>query len=104
MAMSKSRDLHLTSYTVTARCGRTRLKMAATGQEMRGRSSAEFVDDTILEAFVPAASRVNVQELLEAWDGEVLEDKNTIVPFIEQRQFLLLGSYRSDITSDNTCS
>lgn len=65
--------------------------MAAAGQETRGRTSSEFVDDTILEAFVPAASSVNVQELLGAWDGEVLEDKNTIVPFIEQRQFLLLG-------------
>jgi hypothetical protein len=66
--------------------------MAASGQDARGRTSSEFVDETILEAFVPAASQVNVQELLEAWDGEVLEDKNTIVPFIEQRQFLLLGS------------
>ena len=65
--------------------------MAAAGQDTRGRTSSEFVDDTILEAFVPAASQVNVQELLEAWDGEVLEDKNTIVPFIEQRPFLLLG-------------
>jgi hypothetical protein len=66
--------------------------MAAAGQETRGRASSDFVDDTILEAFVPAASQVNVQELLEAWDGEVLEDKNTIVPFIEQRPFLLLGT------------
>jgi hypothetical protein len=66
--------------------------MATEAQVTRGRSnSLEFVDDTILEAFVPAASQVNVQELLEAWDGEFLEDKNTIVPFIEQRQFLLLG-------------
>jgi hypothetical protein len=65
--------------------------MAAAGQEVRDRTSSEFVDDTTLEAFVPAASQVNVQELLEAWDGDILEDKNTIVPFIEQRQFLLLG-------------
>jgi hypothetical protein len=66
--------------------------MATAGQDVRGRTSSDFVDETILEAFVPAASQVNVQELLEAWDGEVLEDKNTIVPFIEQRQFLLLGT------------
>lgn len=67
--------------------------MAAAGQDVRGRTSSDFVDDTILEAFVPAASEVNVQELLETWDGEMLENKNTIVPFIEQRQFLLLGRY-----------
>ncbi|KIW01311.1 uncharacterized protein PV09_07347 [Verruconis gallopava] len=64
--------------------------MAAADQDSRSRTSSDFVDDTILEAFVPAASQVNVQELLETWDGEILEDKNTIVPFIEQRQFLLL--------------
>lgn len=74
--------------------------MAAAGLEVRARTSSEFVDDTILEAFVPAASTVNVQELLEAWDGEILEDKNTIVPFIEQRQFLLLGRFQLNCFRD----
>lgn len=66
--------------------------MAAAGQADLGRSSSEFISDAIIEACVPAASQINVQELLEAWDGEVLEDKNTVVPFITQRQFLLLGT------------
>jgi len=65
--------------------------MAAAGQEDPARTSSEFVNDTILEAFVPSASQVNLDELLGSWDGDIPEDSNSIVPFIEQRQFLLLG-------------
>ncbi|KAF2431100.1 hypothetical protein EJ08DRAFT_632809 [Tothia fuscella] len=64
--------------------------MTTAGQNARSRASTEFVDDTILEAFVPSASQVNLQELLEAWDGDIPENRNSIVPFIEQRQFLLV--------------
>jgi hypothetical protein len=69
--------------------------MAAAAQETRSRTSTEFIEDTILEAFVPSASKVNLHELLESWDGDIPEDSNSIVPFIEQRQFLLLGEYFS---------
>jgi hypothetical protein len=65
--------------------------MPTTGQEAHGRTSSDFIDDTILESFVPSASQVNLHELLEAWDGDIPEDSTSIVPFIEQRQFLLLG-------------
>jgi hypothetical protein len=57
----------------------------------RVRTSTEFIEDTVLEAFIPSASQLNIQNLLENWDGEVPEDSNSIVPFIEQRTFLLLG-------------
>jgi hypothetical protein len=57
----------------------------------RARTSTEFIEDTILEAFIPSASQLDIQNLLENWDGEVPEDSNSIVPFIEQRTFLLLG-------------
>lgn len=57
----------------------------------RARTSTDFIEDTILEAFIPSASQLDIQNLLENWDGEVLEDSNSIVPFIEQRTFLLLG-------------
>jgi hypothetical protein len=66
--------------------------MAAVVENVQARTSAEFAEDTILEAFVPSASQVNLQELLEAWDGEIPEESSSIVPFIEQRQFLLLGT------------
>jgi hypothetical protein len=67
--------------------------MPAADHEVRSRSSTEFIEDTIIEAFVPAASQVNLHELLESWDGDIPEDSNSIVPFIEQRQFLLLGEH-----------
>lgn len=53
--------------------------------------SDEFVEHTIVEAFVPSASEVDFQELLEAWDGEVPKGSSSIVPFVDQRQFILLG-------------
>jgi hypothetical protein len=65
--------------------------MSGADQEARSRTSTEFIEDTLLEAFVPSASQVNLHELLESWDGDIPEDSNSIVPFIEQRQFLLLG-------------
>jgi hypothetical protein len=66
--------------------------MAAAEENVQARTSSEFVDETILEAFVPSASDLDIQNLLESWDGEVPEDSNSIVPFIEQRPFLLLGT------------
>lgn len=62
-------------------------------ENTRVRTSTDFIEDTILEAFVPSASRLDIQNLLENWDGEVPEDSNSIVPFIEQRTFLLLGKF-----------
>jgi hypothetical protein len=63
------------------------------------RVSGDFVDSAILEAFVPAISNVNLQELFESWDGEFVEEGSSIVPFIEQRQFLLLGMTTAIISS-----
>jgi hypothetical protein len=57
----------------------------------RARTSTEFIEESILEAFIPSASQLDIQNLLENWDGEVPEDSNSIVPFIEQRNFLVLG-------------
>ncbi len=54
-------------------------------------SSDEFLEHAIVEAFVPSASEADLQELLEAWDGEVPTGSSSIVPFVEQRQFILLG-------------
>ncbi|TID21821.1 hypothetical protein E6O75_ATG05216 [Venturia nashicola] len=59
-------------------------------ENTRVRTSTEFIEETVLEAFVPSASRLDIQNLLENWDGEIPENSNSIVPFIEQRPFLLL--------------
>jgi hypothetical protein len=65
--------------------------MMATLEQPERRSSAEFVDAAVLEAFVPAISNANPQELFESWVGESVDEGLSIVPSIEQRQFLLLG-------------
>ncbi|RDI85515.1 hypothetical protein Vi05172_g4503 [Venturia inaequalis] len=64
----------------------------AEAEHNRVRTSTEFIEDTVLEAFVPSASTLDIQNLLENWNGEVPDDSSSIVPFIEQRHFLLLGS------------
>lgn len=53
--------------------------------------SDEFLEHSIVEAFVPSASEFDLQELLEGWDGEVPKGSSSIVPFVNQRQFILLG-------------
>jgi len=65
-------------------------------------SSDEFLDHSIIEAFVPLTSEFDLQELLEAWDGEVPKASSSIVPFVEQRQFILLGMEFSE-TRANPC-
>jgi hypothetical protein len=57
--------------------------------------SDDFLEHTIVEAFVPSASEVDLGELLEAWDGEVPKGSSSIVPFVEQRQFILLGKKKA---------
>jgi hypothetical protein len=53
----------------------------------------DFVEASVVEAFVPSASEVNLSELVEAWDGGIPEGSNSVVSFVEQRQFLLLGTH-----------
>jgi len=55
------------------------------------RTSGEFVGTSVLEVVVPAASDVDLQDQFSAWDGDIPEDSTSIVPFVEQRPFLLLG-------------
>ncbi|KAF2401219.1 hypothetical protein EJ06DRAFT_542607 [Trichodelitschia bisporula] len=64
--------------------------MTTASQRDRSPTSTDFVEDTILEAFVPSSSKVDLQGLLEEWDGEIPEESSSVVPFIDQRQFLLL--------------
>jgi hypothetical protein len=56
------------------------------------RSSGEFVESAVFEAIVPTASELDLNSLFQEWDGELANEVSSIVPFIEQRQFLLLGT------------
>ena len=51
----------------------------------------DLADSAILETVVPTDSDIDLQELFQSWDREFTAEATSIVPFIEQRQFLLLG-------------
>jgi len=66
--------------------------MATSPAEPRGRSSAEFVESSVLEAVVPASSSINLGEDLQAWDGKVEDEAGSVLPFLSQRAILILGT------------
>lgn len=54
-------------------------------------SENDFLENAIIEAFVPGDSELNFQELIESWESNGAKTSNSIVPFVEQRQLVLLG-------------
>jgi len=77
--------------------------MSSSDQAREQWSSDEFLEHAIIETFVPSASEVDLQELIEAWDGEVPKGGSSIVPFVEQRQFILLGKTVPSCTNPSEC-
>lgn len=65
--------------------------MTTSPGELNSRSSAEFVESSVLEAIVPATSDVNVEEELRSWDGAIEDEAGSVLPFLSQRTALLLG-------------
>jgi hypothetical protein len=65
--------------------------------EGRPRGSAEFVESAVLEAIAPASS-VDIEELLQSWDGSADEESSSILPFVSQRPILLFGKLRCSAT------
>ncbi|KAF2019130.1 hypothetical protein BU24DRAFT_113008 [Aaosphaeria arxii CBS 175.79] len=63
--------------------------MAAEQVEAQPRRSAEFVESSILEAVVPADTSFDVQQKLDAWDGNTADDHSSIAPFVTERQFII---------------
>ena len=66
--------------------------MATSPGEQRSRSSAEFVESSVLEAVVPASSNIDLEEELQSWDGKSEDESGSILPFLSQRNVLLLGT------------
>jgi hypothetical protein len=64
----------------------------------------DFVESGVVEVVVPSVTNVDLQDLFEAWDGEMLEDSTSMVPFIDQRQFLLLGTHDEFNFTQGCCS
>jgi hypothetical protein len=65
--------------------------MTTSPGELNSRSSAEFVESSVLEAIVPASSDVHVEDELRSWDGAVEDEAGSVLPFLSQRTVLLLG-------------
>lgn len=63
----------------------------ATDQGAPIRTSGEFIEGAILEAVIPAASSIDFEKEFKNWNGVEDEKHPSIVPFVEQRKFLLLG-------------
>ena len=66
--------------------------MAAT-TEPQPRGSAEFVESSVLEAVVPLSSDIDIEEGLSSWDKTTDDENGSILPFLSQRNVLLLGTY-----------
>jgi hypothetical protein len=65
--------------------------MATSPGELKSRSSAEFVESSVLEAIVPRDSSTDVEDGLRSWDGVIEDESGSILPFLVQRTVLLLG-------------
>jgi hypothetical protein len=54
--------------------------------------NTEFASSSVIEAFVPASPEIDLRHSFERWDGSYpTTETNSIVPWIEQRPFVLLG-------------
>lgn len=60
-------------------------------------SDDEFVEASVIEAFVPNDTNLSIKEEIKAWNGEHKEESSSLLPIVEQRQFLLLGKWSSRI-------
>ncbi|PSN72985.1 hypothetical protein BS50DRAFT_513935 [Corynespora cassiicola Philippines] len=83
--------------------------MAASPAEGQPRSSAEFVESSVLEAVVPINSFIDIKDEVSSWDGSSDEDSQSIIPFLSQRQVLLFDErvsvyvvFRTPLIEDNT--
>jgi len=65
--------------------------MATSSVEAQPRGSAEFVESSVLEAVVPASLDIDIESKLSSWVGNVKDGSGSILPFLSQRQMLLLG-------------
>jgi hypothetical protein len=72
--------------------------MSTSPGELKSRSSAEFVESSVLEAIVSAHSDINVEEELRSWDGAIEDETGSILPFLSQRNVLLLGTLTPSTT------
>jgi hypothetical protein len=66
----------------------------AASTESQPRSSTEFVESSVLEAVVPLSSDIDIEEDLSSWNGTADGGDGSVLPFLSQRNVLLLGTSR----------
>jgi hypothetical protein len=64
--------------------------MAPTG-EAQPRTSAEFVESSVLEVLVPSDPAVDIEKGWDGWNGTTEDESSPILPFVSQRQLLFFG-------------
>ena len=80
------------SLECARRTALTLLVMPASAIEPQPRGSAEFIESSVLEAVVPAASLgIDIKHELDSWAGDTDDEGGSILPFLSQRNVLLLG-------------
>lgn len=55
------------------------------------RTSADFVESSVLEVIVPSDAAVDIGKGFEGWNGSAEDGSSPILPFVTQRQLLLFG-------------
>jgi hypothetical protein len=55
------------------------------------RTSSDFVQSSILEAVVPFNETIDIGALFQAWNRHGEGNEESLIPFVEQRHFLMLG-------------
>lgn len=66
--------------------------MTSSPGELRGRTSTDFVESSVLEALVPSRSGYDIEKELDAWNGVVEDESGSVLPFVPQRTLLFLGT------------
>ncbi|KAL9079993.1 MAG: hypothetical protein Q9157_001190 [Trypethelium eluteriae] len=61
--------------------------------ESKIRASVDFAEASVLDTIVPAIPSVNIQDAFHDWDGTSSAQGASLLPFIEQRQFLLFDEH-----------
>ncbi|KAH5653689.1 hypothetical protein HBI51_061910 [Parastagonospora nodorum] len=83
--------------------------MSTSPGELQSRTSAEFVESSVLESIVPSRPNIDIEEELRSWDGAIEDETGSILPFLSQRTVLLLDEllpvyivFRTPILDDDT--
>jgi hypothetical protein len=66
--------------------------MSTSPGELQSRTSAEFVESSVLESIVPSRPDIDIEEELRSWNGAIEDETGSILPFLSQRTVLLLGT------------